>query len=87
MRLAKTCPVTRSFPLCQNVQRVGLASSLDCHHQRVSDELRRLAVLIDQPSSLCSSTSQYPAREQIDDGSHIEPAFCRPHIRDASAHR
>jgi len=49
-------------------QRIGLASSPDCHHQGISDELRR--------HRCAHRPANDPAREQIDEGSHIEPAFC-----------
>jgi hypothetical protein len=55
-------------------QRIGLAASPDRHRQRVTDELS------------CHRSAHRPAddtpREEIDDGRHIEPALCRPHIRE-----
>ena len=53
-------------------QCIGLASSPDRHHQGIGDELR---------CHLCTHRpADHAAREQIDDDSHIEPTFCRPHI-------
>ena len=53
-------------------QRIGLTAAPDCHHQGVGHELGR------------HLSTHRPAddtpREQVDHGSHIEPAFRCPHI-------
>jgi hypothetical protein len=48
-------------------QRVGLAPSPDRHHQSIGDELRRHRC-VHRPAD-------HPAREEIDDGRHIEPTL------------
>ena len=53
-------------------QRVRFAPSPDRHHQGVGDELRRHRC-VHRPTD-------HPAREQIDDGGHIEPTLRCPDI-------
>ena len=53
-------------------QGIRLAASPDRHDQRVGDELRRHAG--------AHRPADHPAREQIDDGGHIEPALRGPDV-------
>ena len=53
-------------------QRIWLAAPPDCHQQRVGDELRR-HLRLHRPAD-------DPAREQINHGGDVQPAFRRPHI-------
>jgi len=53
-------------------QRIGLAPPPDYHHQSIGDELRGHGC-VHRPAD-------HAPREQIDDGSNIEPALRRPHI-------
>ena len=55
-------------------QRVGFASAPDCHHQGVRDELPR--------HRRAHRPADDTPGEEIDDGSHIEPALRGPHIRE-----
>src|SRR3954469_6130368 len=57
-------------------ERIGLASSPDRHDQSTGDELCR--------HRCAHRPTDYTPREQIDDGSYIEPAFCRPDISEVS---
>ena len=53
-------------------KRLGPSSAPDCHDERIGDELR------------CHGRAHRPAHhppgEQIDDGSHVKPAFRRPDV-------
>ena len=57
-------------------QSVRFAPSPDCHHQGVGDELGRHRG-VHRPAN-------HTAGEEIDDGSHIEPALRCPHIGEVS---
>jgi hypothetical protein len=51
-------------------ERIGLASPPDRHHQPVGDEVRR--------HGGAHRPADHTPEEQVDDGSHIQPTFCRP---------
>ena len=57
-------------------QSIRFAPSPDCHHQGVGDELGRHRG-VHRPAN-------HTAGEEIDDGSHIEPALRCPHIGEVS---
>ena len=53
-------------------QRIGFAPPPDRHHQGIGDELRR--------HPCAHRPTDHTPGEEIDDGSHIEPALRRPDI-------
>jgi hypothetical protein len=53
-------------------QCIGFAPSPDRHHQSIGDELCR--------HRCAHRPTDHTAGEEIDDGSHIEPAFRRPDV-------
>ena len=53
-------------------QRIGFAPSPDRHHECIGDELCGHA--------RAHRPADHAAREQVDDGRDIEPAFRRPHV-------
>ena len=73
----QTFVATRSFSAgtsSRSSNSAAFAPPPDCHHQGVGRWLRRYR-------GTHRPANRAP-REQINDGSQIEPALCRPHIRE-----